>query len=85
MDSSNPIPQNDLQVLSVDDYLAEERGLLTILQEFVLLDPHKGHCVLRIHQRLYDYLFSWFRNRTDENSGPKNHNLVRLIALFIAS
>ena len=84
MENGIVIPPGGLLGFSMDDYEAEERGMLTILQEHVTVTPYKNRFVLAIHPKLYDFLYGRIKKGIGKGRSDTTKNLVQLVSLMIA-
>lgn len=84
MENGIVIPQGGLLGFSMGDIEPEERGMLTILQEYVRLKPYENRFVLCVHPTLYDFLCVRIGNGIGKGSYGKSRKLVQLVSLMVA-
>lgn len=68
---------------SSDDIIGAESAKLTILKEFVKLKCFKDHCVLRVHQKIYEYVLAYAKRFTGKKSKSKDERIAILYAILI--
>lgn len=83
MESEETKPIYKLVDWSSDDIEGAESAKLTILKEFVKLKCFKDHCVLRAHQKIYEYVLAYAKRFTGKKSKSKDERIAILYAILI--